>query len=158
MSGSIKGEFDGQFADINSVDFASNGRYIVTGASDCTVRVWDIITWRNTLEINMEDEVTSVAFSPDGLKIAAGNLSGTILVWQSRTGYLMDRFEGSDSHTCTINGLSFSAGQNLISGSNDQTIKIWRLSNIALSGGCIGTFKGHRVCLAFRLLIFGYIS
>jgi len=67
--------------------------------------------------------VTSVAFSPDVLRLASGSYDQTVMVWDLRTGQKSLTLKG---HTGIVTGVAFSPdGQRLASGSWDQTVRIW---------------------------------
>jgi WD40 repeat protein len=68
-----------------SVAFSPDGKKIVSGSRDCTVRVWDTETGKPLSEaINGHSlDVTSVRFSPDGKRIASGSQDYTIRVWHT---------------------------------------------------------------------------
>ncbi|MBI3417513.1 MAG: protein kinase [Verrucomicrobia bacterium] len=71
--------------------------------------------------------VRSIAFSPDGRKIAAGCWSGDIplMVWESATGRRLDRGRLT-GHLSSINGVIFTPdGRRLLTSSTDATIRIW---------------------------------
>jgi glucose repression regulatory protein TUP1 len=142
--GAIKHRFLGHQREVFSVDFATNGKYIVSGSADHTVGVWDVEAGQNVLTLDMDDHVHawSVASSPDGRSIAAGNGSGVIYVWDSRTGYPQNILDG---HSGPVYSVSYSPdGMKLFSGSFDSTIRVWPLGMITNSSR---TFNGHRVCL-----------
>ncbi|KZP30866.1 WD40 repeat-like protein [Athelia psychrophila] len=83
--------------------------------------------------------VTSVAFSPNGDRIASGSQDKTIRIWDARTGKLVaGPFEG---HTGLVISVTFSpGGERVASGSGDKTIRIWD----AHTGELIaGPFTGH---------------
>ena len=79
----------------------------------------------------------SVAFSPDGLIIAAGSENGIIVLWNADSGGLFRTIRG---HTGYINSVAFShVGRTLASASDDGTVKLWNATN----GSLIRTLKGH---------------
>ncbi|MDA1016854.1 MAG: hypothetical protein O3A00_20650 [Planctomycetota bacterium] len=80
------------------------------------------------------DWPTSVAFLPDGKRIAAGNRAGQIYVWQlpdsapdtkSETPPSIAPFRALEGHTNGITHLLSAPNGTLISSSLDRTIRIW---------------------------------
>ncbi|KAF7979561.1 hypothetical protein HWV62_41836 [Athelia sp. TMB] len=73
---------------VTSVAVSPNGRNIVSGWNDGTLRVWDTITGKQALAPlrGHEQGIQSVAFSSDGYKIVSGSLDRTIRVWNMLTG------------------------------------------------------------------------
>jgi len=63
---------------VTSVAFSSDGRHIVSGSDDMTVRVWDAQT--DPIVMDHDSCVTSVAFSPDGRHIVSGSDDKTVRV------------------------------------------------------------------------------
>jgi WD40 repeat protein len=67
---------------IDSVAFSPDGKTLVTGSADHTVRLWDPATGQATATLTGHtDIVLSVAFSPDGKTIASGSLDHTVRLW-----------------------------------------------------------------------------
>ncbi|MBE9066057.1 AAA family ATPase [Leptolyngbya cf. ectocarpi LEGE 11479] len=79
----------------------------------------------------------SVAFSPDGQLLAAGDTNGEIHIWNATNGQEILSRKG---HTGWIWSVAFSPkGRQLASGAEDQTIKIWDVT----TGQLITTLMGH---------------
>src|SRR3984885_4342130 len=79
---------EGHTARICSVVFSPDGKQIVSGSYDRTIRVWDAQTG-NVVSGPFEGHtkaVNSVAFSPDGKQIVSGSDDKTIRVWDAQTG------------------------------------------------------------------------
>ncbi|KAL8313011.1 hypothetical protein RB593_007301 [Gaeumannomyces tritici] len=81
--------------------------------------------------------VSSVAFSPDGQRLASGSDDNTVKLWDAATGACLQTLEG---HSSWVRSVAFSPdGQRLASGSNDNTVKLWD----AATGACLQTLEGH---------------
>lgn len=74
--------------DVNSVAYSPDGKRIVSGSDDTTVRVWDVETRKEVFELlrGHTGWVWSVAFSPDGTLIASASMDKTIRLWDANTG------------------------------------------------------------------------
>jgi WD40 repeat protein len=67
-------------------------------AADGSIRFWDTTTWKETGIIHLPKDrdvepsaVLSLAFSPDGSRIATGHADSTILLWSTRLAPLNSR-------------------------------------------------------------------
>jgi WD40 repeat protein len=59
--------------------------YATAKSWDWTVKVWDARTGQETLTLKgHSDSVQSVAFSPDGWRLASASADGTVKVWDAR--------------------------------------------------------------------------
>jgi Flp pilus assembly protein TadD/uncharacterized protein with WD repeat len=91
---------------------------------DQTVRLWDGRTGaEGTILRGHTGLVTSVAFSPDGARLASASFDQTVRLWDGRTGA-----EGPvlRRHTIGVLSVAFSPdGARLASGSHDQTVRLW---------------------------------
>ena len=154
--GTIRHHFAGHDQDIYSLDFARNGRMIASGSGDKTVRLWDLPTNQQVMQLTIEDGVTTVAISPDNTLVAAGSLDKSVRVWDTSSGALLERLDGETGHKDSVYSVAFSPnGRDIVSGSLDKTIKMWELTNTRTASGvgqksakCIRTFEGHKVRFA----------
>jgi len=83
------------------------------------------------------DSVTSVAFSPDGRKLATGSWDGAAKLWNIGGGQELATLKGHRSYVFSV---AFSPdGKRLATGSWDRTVKLWD----ADTGQELATLKGH---------------
>jgi eukaryotic-like serine/threonine-protein kinase len=123
---------------VRSASFSPDGKRIVSGSTDNTLKIWDATSGQEILTLNGHtDGVTSVSFSPDGKRIVSGSGDKTLKIWDATSGQEILTLKG---HTDFVSRVSFSPdGKRIVSGSGDKTLKIWD----ANSGQEILTFNGH---------------
>ena len=88
--------------------FSPDGKQIVSGSGDTTVRRWDAATGQQLLPAleGHTGGVSSVAFSPDGKQIVSGSWDTTVRRWDAATGQqLLPALEG---HTEAVSSVAFS--------------------------------------------------
>jgi uncharacterized caspase-like protein len=67
---------------VRAVAFSPDGRRIVSGGEDCTIRLWELYGQPiGTPFTEHESWVMSVAFSPDGTRIVSGSRDHTVRLW-----------------------------------------------------------------------------
>ncbi|MEE8146090.1 MAG: hypothetical protein V3T24_00680, partial [Longimicrobiales bacterium] len=137
----------GQGGAVYSVAFSPDGTQLVSGSNDWTVRLWDVAsgTVTATLRGHMGG-VGSVAFSPDGTRLVSGSFDRTVRLWDA-SGEPVPEGAASRGETATLRGheggvrsVAFSPdGTRLVSGSNDDTVRLWDVA----SGTETATLRGH---------------
>lgn len=109
---------------VNSVNFSSNGKYLVSCSNDNTVRVWEVCSGRciRTLK-GHEGPVYSASFSIDDKRIVSASADRTIRIWDAETGSCKRIING---HQNVIKSVSLSFdGKRILSSSWDNTIRLW---------------------------------
>ena len=65
---------------------APDGRWLATGDSGGTVRIWDTATWQERATLpGHRRAVSTVAFAPDGRWLASGSDDRTVRIWDTAT-------------------------------------------------------------------------
>ena len=116
-------------AGVWSVAFSPDGTTVASGASDDTIKLWNVDTGQIVATLREHGGfVQSVAFSPDGTLLAAGLYNQTIKLWDMKTLIAMTTLEG---HTDAVQSVAFSPdGTLLASASFDGTILLWDIAQI----------------------------
>jgi WD40 repeat protein len=123
---------------VSSLAYSPDGRFIVSGSADSSIKIWDPEKGRETFTLpEHEGPVRSVAYSPDGKRIVSGSADYTVRLWDAETGEELKALSG---HSNAVNSVAYSPdGRFFVSGSTDRTVKIWD----AESGLPLRTLFGH---------------
>ncbi|OCH85338.1 hypothetical protein OBBRIDRAFT_321306 [Obba rivulosa] len=115
----------GHDSSVFCVAFSPDGKRVISGSEDRTIRIWDAETGRTmTGPFNgHRDRVCSVACSPDGKRVVSGSSDKTIRIWDAETGRtVVGPLNGHEGSTTSV---AFSPdGKRVVSGSFDKTIRI----------------------------------
>ena len=107
------------------VTFSPDGATFAAPAEPSGVTIWDSRTGEEIITLSgYEPKLTTVAFSPDGRRIAAGSdLTQAPPVWNTETGELLFRLNG---HQDTVRNVAYSPdGSRILTGSWDGTARLW---------------------------------
>src|SRR5207244_8559477 len=99
-------QFAGVPGIVRSVAFSPDGRILVTGGKDNTLRLWEVATGREVRRLEgHQGEVESVDFSRDGKWLVSGGLDKSVRLWERDTGKEIRQFVG---HQSWVGAVAFS--------------------------------------------------
>ncbi len=138
----IRGGGDG--VSVESLTFDPSGETLVSGESDGTIRLLDVMTGGELRRFKHTGGVSSVTFSPDGKTLAAGGdakgVSADLRLFDAAAGTQIRRFEFEGNNDDPITSVTFSPdGKTLASGNIGWMIMIWDRA----SGKRIARFQGN---------------
>jgi WD40 repeat protein len=117
-----------------SLSLSADGRTAAAGDTAGALFIWELssespshkFTTQPGEEEGVSTLVWEVAFTPDGSLIASADGSGSINVWDVKTGELLTSLPG---HKLAVSAISFNPdGRTLASGGLDGAIYIWQAS------------------------------
>jgi WD40 repeat protein len=121
-----------------AVAMCADGRAMVTGHAEGTLRRWDLqngeIVWERK---EHADGIRDVSLSPDGRQLASAGSDHTVRLWDAATGTHRACLAG---HEGDVNSVTWSPdGGTLASGSWDDAVRVWD----ATSGAPVACLSGH---------------
>ncbi len=128
----------GHEAWVRSVAVTPDGKYVVSGSGDNTVRLWELATGQEVRRFTGHDDaVLSVAVTPDGKYVVSGSDDKTVRLWDLATGKEVRRFTG---HEQPVRSVAVTPdGKYVVSGSWDHTVRLWELA----TGQEVRRLTGH---------------
>jgi len=113
----------GHKGEVISAAFSPDGKRIVSGSNDKTIKIWDAATGTELMTLRGYDGIWPGAFDPDVKRIVSNGGDNTVKVWDVATGTELMTLRG---HKEEVSSVAFSPdGRRFVSGSSDKTIKIW---------------------------------
>lgn len=109
-------------------DISADGRFVlgVSHERDTVLRLYDINTKRELLELPGPNPPKVAKFSPDGRMIAVLDGGKEVQVWDVMSGRMVHELQG---HASRVYALAFSADSRfLATGSLDKTVRLWELA------------------------------
>ncbi|HEV2803645.1 MAG TPA: TIR domain-containing protein [Chthoniobacterales bacterium] len=118
-------------AQISALECTRDNRLLMTASWDGKIRFWDATTAQPAgAPFGTASEITAARIAPGNATIATGHRDGAVNVW-SFSGNLLRAM----SHKKSVNSLEFnSAGDYLVTGSDDGTASVWEVASGKPSG------------------------
>ena len=138
--------YEGHESDIYALQV--QGKYLVSGSLDKTLRIWDLDTFRLVGEPlrGHREEVLCLQFDwrRHADVIISGGSKGELISWRFSTTAMINNVD--KAHRDAITGLKFDQSV-LVTASKDMTIKIWQLSTLCTDSASpirpLNTLTGH---------------
>ena len=131
LLGARTGEFirtlKGHAGWIGAIVFSPDGKTLVSGGSDRTIRFWNVATGQEIAKIERHTEsVAALALSSNGKLLASAGSDKIVRVWDMQTRGLLHEFQQEPS--VFVPSLSFSPdGNQLASAGYDEPCIVWDL-------------------------------
>jgi len=136
--------------EIRGVVFSKDGEHLASASSDGTVKIWDAkrldkkhLDEKQEARIPLRTRVAgpclSVAFSPDGRRLATGGEANTVKIWNVENGQELLRLDGHKGDIYTVAFSPDDEGRWIASAGEDSAVKIWD----SQTGTLVRNFRGH---------------
>ena len=127
---------------VRAVCFSPDGNWLITGAEDHVVKVWDVRnrTVKHRL-VGHDTDIYSVDTSANSQFIISGSGDKKAKLWNLETGKHLTTLGGEFGPTDGITSVSVSpTSQHVAAGSLDKIVRVWDVESARL----VRQFEGHR--------------
>ena len=129
--------FSGHTGTIKCLAFSPDGKRLVTGSDDKSIRLWEVQTGREVLRLNRHAAgINALAYIADTNRVATASRDQTVRLWDLRSGLEVEQF---DAQAGNVLDLAVSAdGKRLASAHFDTILRIWDIGSGREIGQCVG--------------------
>jgi WD40 repeat protein len=128
----------GHKREVSAVVFLPDGKTVISGSWDTTLKLWDVDTSRVVRTFTGHTgSIFSLALAPDGQTFLSASDDNTIRLWTVGSEKATRTFTG---HTRAVASVAFVPdGKAFVSASGDGTVRVWDVA----TGKILSTFSGH---------------
>ncbi|MCB9797867.1 MAG: hypothetical protein H6741_34740, partial [Alphaproteobacteria bacterium] len=118
--------------EVRTVALSADGRLAAVANRSGEIRVWDLDGDALVMQVGESGrQWSALEFSPSGRLLSAGNRENRIRIWDVESGALLAVLEG---HEHWVTRLAYLDEERLVSGSWDNTVRVWDLSTLLTPG------------------------
>jgi eukaryotic-like serine/threonine-protein kinase len=131
--------FSGHTGSIKCLAFTADGKRLLTGSDDKTIRLWDVKGGREVQRFTGRHDagISALAFVGDADRFVSASRDQTVRLWDVRSGLEVEAFNAQAGQVLDV--AVSRDGKLLASAHFDTIVRIWDLT----SGRELGQCKGH---------------
>jgi WD40 repeat protein/DNA-binding SARP family transcriptional activator len=120
-TGELRVTLEGHDGLVAGAAFSPDGRRLVTGGHDGTVKVWDAVTGEQQDTFELAEPALAVSFDAEGWTAVSGD-DGRVTVWDDGSAEPRTRLHG---HARTVHAVEFGPGGMLVTGDHAGLAVVW---------------------------------
>ena len=121
-TGVILNRFIGHQGSLYAGSISPDSRWVLTASLDTTARLWPSGLMPNPRRLRQTSSIITLALNRSGRLLATGASSGTVTLWETRTGQKLREISG---HQYAVESLAFAPDEkSLASASDDNTVRV----------------------------------
>jgi WD40 repeat protein len=125
----------GHQGEIYAIDMSEDGRYLATGSTDRTVRLWDLHGPGKHRILRHRDVVDFVQMSRDGRRLVTGSRDGLVQVWDLWKSHKVPIFRYRNSRSLMV--VALSANGRRLAIADRAIIRVWDLKDSTDAPVCL---------------------
>ena len=116
---------NGHSGEILAMDISFDGKYLVTGGKDCSLKIWSLVDQKFLDGLSgHRGEITSLKFRQNSYELCSVSADRSLKLWEINQRGFMETFYG---HKQIVNDLDILGENNMISVGEDKRPIIWKI-------------------------------